>query len=157
MIKSREFVKGLLTSVKIILLRDDLSPVLGALSRQLLGLIQAADGESLDVFLEGFISHLLHRLLHGAEESLHAALQVVGRLLRLDDEAQALHSVSPSRPAEHNVAWGRRGRYARAQHRGETGYLSFCKETVQRPLYAKLLTSCTSAFGFKNILPQGIW
>lgn len=102
---------GGLTSVEIILLRDDLSPVLGTLSRQLLRLVQAADGQGLDVFLEGFVAHLLHGLLHGAEESLHAALQVVGRLLRLDDEAQALHSVSPPGPTEHNVAWGgeRRG------------------------------------------------
>ena len=93
-----------LTSVKIILLRNDLSPVLGALSRQLLRLVQAADGQSLDVFLEGFLGHLLHSLLHSAQESLHAALQVVGRLLRLDDETQALDSVSPPGAAEHDVA-----------------------------------------------------
>lgn len=74
-------LSGGLTSVKIVLLGDDLSPVLGTLSRELLGLVQAADGERLDVFLEGFLAHLLHRLLHGAEESLHTALQVVGRLL----------------------------------------------------------------------------
>lgn len=97
-------IRGL-TSVKVILLRDDLSPVLGALGGQLLGLVQAADGQRLDVFLEGFVGHLLHGLLHGAEEGLHAALQVVGRLLRLDDEAQALHAVSPPGPTEHNVAW----------------------------------------------------
>lgn len=72
---------GGLTSVKIILLRDNLPPVLGTLSRQLLRLVQAADGQRLDVFLEGFLVHLLHSLLHGAEKSLHAALQVVGRLL----------------------------------------------------------------------------
>lgn len=55
--------------------------MLGTLSRELLGLVQAADGERLDVFLEGLLAHLLYRLLHGAEESLHTALQVVGRLL----------------------------------------------------------------------------
>lgn len=70
-----------LTSVKVILLRDDLSPVLGALCRQLLRFVQAADGEGLDVFLESFLTHLLHSLLHGTKESFHAALQVVGGLL----------------------------------------------------------------------------
>jgi len=94
---------GGLTSIKVILLRDDLSPVLGTLSRQLLGLVQAADGEGLDVFLEGLVGHVLHGFLHGAEEGLHAAFQVVGRLLRLDDKAQALHPVCPPRPAKHDV------------------------------------------------------
>lgn len=70
-----------LTSVKVVLLGDDLPPVLGALSRQLLGLIQAADGQGLDVLLEGLVVHLLQGFLHGAEEGLHAALQVVRRLL----------------------------------------------------------------------------
>lgn len=94
-----------LTSVKVVLLGDDLPPVLGALGRQLLGLVQAADGQGLDVLLEGLVAHLLQGLLHGAEEGLHAALQVVRRLLRLDDEAQALHTVGPPGPAEHDVAW----------------------------------------------------
>lgn len=98
-----------LTSVKVILLRDDLSPVLGTFSRQLLRLVQSADGQGLDVFLEGFFIHLLYSLLHGAKESLHSALQVVGRLLRLDDEAQALYAVGPPGPAEHNVALGAEG------------------------------------------------
>lgn len=92
------------TSVKVILLRDDLPPVLGALCRQLLGLVQAADGQSLDVFLERLLAHLLHGLLHGAQEGLHPALQVVRSLLGLDNEAQPLDAVSPPRPAEHDVA-----------------------------------------------------
>lgn len=102
---------GGLTSVEVILLGDDLPPVLGTLSGELLGLVQAADGQGLDVLLEGLLTHLLQSLLHGAEESLHAALQVVRRLLRLDDEPQALHPVGSPRPAEHNVTFGglRRG------------------------------------------------
>lgn len=102
-----------LTSVKVVLLGDDLPPVLGALSWQLLGLIQAADGQGLDVLLEGLVAHLLQGFLHCAEERLHAALQVVRRLLWLDDEAQALHAIGPPGPTKHNIAWewgwGRRG------------------------------------------------
>lgn len=79
--------------------------MLGTLSRELLGFVQAADGQRLDVFLEGLLAHLLHRPLHGAEESLHTALEVGGRLLRLDYEAQTLDSVSPAGPTEHDVAW----------------------------------------------------
>lgn len=88
----------------MVLLGDDLAPVLGALCRQLLGLVQAADGQRLDVLLEGFLAHLLHGLLHGAQEGLHAALQVVRSLLRLDDEAQPLDAVGPPRPTEDDVA-----------------------------------------------------
>lgn len=95
-----------LTSIEVILLGDNLPPVLGALSGQLLGLVQAADGQRLNVFLERFLAHLLQGLLHGAEESLHTALQVVGRFLWLDNEAQPLHSVGLPGPAEHDVAWG---------------------------------------------------
>lgn len=105
---------GGLTSVEIVLLGYDLPPVLGALGCQLLGLVQAADGQGLDVFLEGLLAHLLHRLLHGAEESLHAALQVVGGLLRLDDEAQALDPIGPPGPTEHYVAWGKGTEQVRA-------------------------------------------
>lgn len=93
-----------LTSVKVILLGDDLPPVLGALSRQLLGFIQATDGQGLNVLLEGLVVHLLQGFLHGAEERLHTALQVVRCLLRLDNEAQALYTIGPPGPAEHNVA-----------------------------------------------------
>lgn len=58
------------------------------------------------MLLEGLVVHLLDGVLHGAQEGLHAALQVVGGLLRLDDKAQALDPVGPPRPAEHYIAWG---------------------------------------------------
>lgn len=96
---------GALTPVKVVLLGDDLSPVFGALGRQLLGLVQAAQRQRLQVLLEGLGAHLLQRRLHGAQEGLHPALQVVGRLLRLDDEAQPLDAVRPPGPTEDDVAW----------------------------------------------------
>lgn len=96
---------ALLTSVKVVLLGDDLAPVLGALGRQLLGLVQAADGQGLDVLLEGLLIHIAQHSLHGAQEGLHPALQVVWCLLRLDDEAEALHAIGPTRPAEHDVTF----------------------------------------------------
>lgn len=111
-----------LTSVKVVLLGDDLPPVLGALSRQLLGLIQPADGQGLDVLLEGLIAHLFQGFLHGAEEGLHAALQVVRCLLWLDDEAQALHAIGPPGSTEHNIAWkeGWGGGWWREQEKKES-------------------------------------
>lgn len=130
---------GGLTPVKIILLRDNFSPVLGTLSRQLLRLVQAADGQRLDVFLEGFLTHLLHGLLHGAEKSLNTALQVVRCLLRLDDEAQTLHAVGPPGPTEHNVAC-RGGEGKKCQSSAQTGNLGMHRQTAPRPFCAKLLT-----------------
>lgn len=61
----------LLTPVEVVLLGYDLPPVLGAFSCQLLGLVKAADGQGLDVFVESFIAHLIHILLHGLEKGLH--------------------------------------------------------------------------------------
>lgn len=61
----------LLTPVEVVLLGYDLAPVFGALSCQLLGFVESADGQSLDVFVKGFVAHLVHILLHGLEKGLH--------------------------------------------------------------------------------------
>lgn len=113
--------------------------MLGALSRQLLWLVQAADGQRLDVFLESFLTHLLHGLLHGAEKSLHTALQVVRCLLRLDDEAQALHSIGPPGPTENNVAC-RSGEGKKCQRSAQTGILGMHRQTAQSRFCYKIFT-----------------
>lgn len=94
----------LLTSIEVVLLGYDLAPVLGALRRQLLRFIKAADGEGLDVLVEGFVAHLLHVLLHGLEKGLHPRLEVVRGFLRLDDKTKPLHAVRPAWATEHDVA-----------------------------------------------------
>lgn len=94
-----------LTSVEVVLLGDDLPPVLWALCGQLLRLVQTANSQGLDVFLESLLAHVLHTLLHGPQEGLHPAFQVVWRLLWLDYETQALDAIGAAGPAEHNVSW----------------------------------------------------
>lgn len=53
------------TSVIIVLLRDDLPPVLGTLCRELLRFVEPTDRQCLNVLLERLVRHVLYGLFHG--------------------------------------------------------------------------------------------